>query len=56
MATHYLTIQDIEVNFGDHITKKELKKQTIGTSITVNDEQIVIIADQRFSKMAKEKN
>lgn len=56
MATHYLTIKDIDVYFGKYITKKELKNQSVGTSITLNEDQIVIISDQRFSKLAKQKD
>lgn len=54
MPTHYLTKEDILIHFGDHITKKEVNKQTVGTSITVSDDQIVIIGDQRFSHLAKQ--
>ena len=54
MATHFLTKEDIEIHFKNHITKKELKKQSVGTTITLNEDQIVIIANQKFSKLAKE--
>lgn len=51
--THYLTKEDIYKHFQRHITQKELKIQTIGSSITLNNEQIVIIKDQSFSKLSK---
>jgi len=46
MAVHYLTLKQIEENFSSHISKKELKAQTVGSTITLNDEQIVILRDK----------
>lgn len=54
MATHYLTKEDIAIHFKNHITKKELKAQAVGQTITLNEDQIVIIANQKFSRLAKE--
>jgi hypothetical protein len=56
MATHYLTKEDIAIHFKQHINKKELKAQSIGNTITLNEDQIVIIANQKFSKLAKPDN
>lgn len=53
MAVHFLTKEDIAIHFKNHITKKELKAQTGGSTITINDDQIVIISNQKFSKLAK---
>ncbi len=53
MAVHFLTKEDIAIHFKNHITKKELNAQSIGATITLNDEQIVIISNQKFSKLAK---
>lgn len=43
MATYYLTLDELEIQFEGYISKKELKAQSIGTCITVNDHQIVIL-------------
>lgn len=48
---HYLTKEEIYQYFSNHITKKELKIQKIGTTITLKGEQIVIISDSKFSKL-----
>jgi len=56
MAVHYLTKEDIAIHFKSHIPKKELDAQSIGTTITLNDEQIVIISNQKFSKLSKPSN
>jgi hypothetical protein len=56
MPTHYLTKEDIAIHFKQHINKKELKAQVVGTTITLNDDQIVIINNQKFSKLAKPDN
>ena len=56
MATHYLTKEDIAIHFKDHITKKELKIQKVGTTITLNEDQIVVMDNQKFSKLAKPDN
>ena len=46
MGVHFLTLKQIEENFSSHITKKELKAQSVGTTITLNEEQIVILRDK----------
>ena len=48
MAVHYLTLQQLDEKFGKDLSKKELKAQLIGSTITVNDDQIVILRDTNF--------
>lgn len=50
MATQFLTKEDIAIHFKNYITKKELEAQVVGSTITINDHQVVIIANQKFSK------
>lgn len=50
MAVHYLTIPEIGEKFKKHIPKKELDIQSVGTTITINYDQVVIIDDPRYSK------
>ena len=50
MPIHYLTLKQIGEKFSAHINKKELKAQSVGTTITLNSEQIMIISDEKFSK------
>ena len=45
MAVHYLTLEELGERYSDHLTKKELNNQSIGTSITVNDDHILILAN-----------
>jgi len=56
MATHYLTKEDLAIYYKKELTKKEIKAQAVGHTITINDDQIVIIANQKFSKLAKPDN
>lgn len=51
----YLSKNEIYNRFSRHITKKELKIQVIGTTITVNGEQIVILSDENWNKIKKDK-
>ena len=53
MAIHFLTLDDIGVYFKNHITKKELKHQAIGSTITLNEDRIVVVREKRNSKLAK---
>jgi hypothetical protein len=46
MAVHYLTLKQLEEKFGKDLSKKEIKAQRVGSTITVNDEQIVILRDK----------
>jgi hypothetical protein len=48
MAVHYLTLKQLDEKFGKDLSKKELKAQLIGSTITVNDDQIVILRDTNF--------
>lgn len=50
MAVHYLTKPQIAEKFSRHIGKKELEIQTVGNTITLNNDQVLIIEDPRFSK------
>ena len=54
-TVHYLTLEELEIQFEGYISKKELKAQSIGTCITVNDQQIVILPVS-VSKKDKIKN
>lgn len=51
----YLSKNEIYNRFSRHITKKELKIQVIGATITVNGEQIVILSDENWNKIKKDK-
>lgn len=53
MASHYLTILEIGEHFSKHISKKELDMQAVGTTITLNCDQITIIDDPRYSILGK---
>jgi len=46
MAVYYLTLKQLEEKFGKDLSKKELNAQSVGSTITVNDEQIVILRDK----------
>lgn len=46
MAVHYLTLKQLAEKFGKDLSKKELNGQSIGSTITINDEQIVILRDK----------
>lgn len=52
---YYLPKNEIYLKFQKHITKKELKIQVVGTTITLNGEQIVIISDENWNKIKKDK-
>ena len=39
-------MKQLEEKFGKDLTKKEIKAQQVGSTITVNDEQIVILRDK----------
>lgn len=47
---HYLTIEEIITKFGKHLTKKECKLLTVDTTITIDNDQITIIRNPKFSK------
>lgn len=47
---HYLTITEIVSMFGAKLTKAEIKHLTVGTTITIDSDQIVVIKDSKFSK------
>lgn len=46
MAVHYLTLKQLAEKFCKDLSKKELNGQSIGSTITINDEQIVILRDK----------
>lgn len=46
MAVHYLTLKQLAEKFSKDLSKKELNGQSIGSTITINDEQIVILRDK----------
>lgn len=46
MAVHFLTLKQLAEKFGKDLSKKELNAQTVGTTITINEEQIVILRDK----------
>ena len=46
MAVHYLTLNQLAEKFGTDLSKKELNAQSVGSTITINDEQIVILRDK----------
>lgn len=46
MAVHYLTLNQLAEKFGKDLSKKELNAQSVGSTITINDEQIVILRDK----------
>lgn len=50
MAVHYLTKPEIAEKFSRHIGKRELELQTLGSTITLNGDQVLIIEDPKFSK------
>ena len=54
--THYLTLEELEIQFEGYISKKELKAQTVNTCITVNDQQIVIVPVSVSKKSKVNKN
>lgn len=57
MAVHFLTLKQLAEKFGKDLSKKELNAQTVGTTITINEEQIVILRDKDYvvkPKIAKE--
>lgn len=55
MSVYYLTLEELEIQFEGYISKKELKAQSVGTCITVNDHQIVIVPVS-VDKKSKVKN
>ena len=55
MAVHYLTLKQLGEKFGKDLSKKELKAQSVGSTITVNDEQIVILHERVSAPLNKEK-
>ena len=46
MAVHFLTLKQLAEKFGKDLSKKELNAQSVGTTITINEEQIVILRDK----------
>ena len=46
MAVHYLTLKQLSEQYSKDLTKKELNGQTVGSTITINDDQIVILRDK----------
>lgn len=47
---HHLTIPEIVTKFGKYLTKKECKLLTVNTTITIDNDQIIIISNPKFSK------
>lgn len=47
---HHLTIPEIVTKFGKNLTKKECKLLTVNTTITIDNDQIIIISNPKFSK------
>jgi len=53
MAVYYLTQKQLAEKYSKELTKKELKAQAVGHTITINDDQIVILPEHMNPKTKK---